>query len=223
MVQAMEPVKPNAARAISVKRPAAEPAIPSVSYTVAPEIEQQVEAAVAEAITYEEAYADYAAEDDGITVEPYIPSAFHTPVEEPAMMVEQPIPSVYVPSHAERPDGQRRMPRTEEVPVVARRPQEPQENHDIEPRNAQALFKRLASSVGLGLRPQGHPDHEEPRYSDQDDAAARSAIEAGGARVSHGAQARDGATGRGDAYGRQPAQQPAKDQLEIPSFLRKHG
>jgi cell division protein FtsZ len=198
------------------------PADRDTAYQVSPEIESQVEAAVAEAITYEEAYADYT-EDDGVTVEPYIPAASHAPVEEPAYEPEQPVPSVYVPSHAERPDGQRRMPRTEELPVVARRTQEAHEKHDAEPRNARALFKRLASNVGIGLRGEHERGHEENHYPDQDDAAARSAIEAGGARVSHAPQARDGAAGGQDPYGRQQAPQPAKDHLEIPAFLRKHG
>ena len=83
----------------------------------------------------------------------------------PSRPIEQPIPSVYVPSHAERPEGQRRMPRTEELPAVARRSLAAEERHDPEPRNARALFKRLASNVGLGLRPQQHPGLDETHYT----------------------------------------------------------
>ncbi len=218
MVQAMEPVKSNPARAISVKRPAMQ----ETAYAPQVDIESQVEAAVAEAINYDEPYGAYA-EDDGVMVEPYIPAASHHHVEEPTYPPEAPIPSVYVPSHAERPDGQRRMPRTEELPVVARRTQEAHEKHDAEPRNARALFRRLASNVGLGLRAPDDHGGDETSYTASDDAAARSAIEAAAPRVSHNSSPRDGAQGNADAYGRPVAAAPAKEHLEIPSFLRKHG
>jgi cell division protein FtsZ len=143
--------------------------------------------------------------------------------EEPEQIDDSPIPSVYVPSHAARPEGQRRMPRTEELPVVARRSQEPQERHDAEPRNARALFKKLASNVGLNLGQPTPAGREETSYSAADDAAARSAIEAGGARASRVAPAHDGAHGNLDAHGRSPVPAPQKDSLEIPAFLRKHG
>jgi len=136
---------------------------------------------------------------------------------------ESPIPSVYVPSNAARPEGQRRMPRTEELPVVARRTQEVQERQDSEPRNARALFKRLASNVGLNLGQPVPAGKEEAVYSPADDNAARSAIEAGGARTSRVPPATQGARGNLDAQGRQPAAAPSKDSLEIPAFLRKHG
>lgn len=136
---------------------------------------------------------------------------------------ESPVPSVYVPSHAARPEGQRRMPRTEELPIVARRSQEQQERLEPEPRNARALFKRLASNVGLNLGQPQPAGREETSYSAADDAAARSAIEAGGARASRVAPSVEGARGNLDAQGRQPAPAPQKDSLEIPAFLRKHG
>src|ERR1700754_1351828 len=118
MVQALEPMKAQPGRApLAVKRPH----VPVERKQAVPAIEMQVEQAVAEAITYQAAAPDYQGEDDGITVEPYIPAASHNPIEEGLAAQEAPIPSVYVPSDAERPDVQRRMPRTEELPAVARR------------------------------------------------------------------------------------------------------
>jgi len=225
MVQAMEPVKPNAARAISVKRPhvpqEAAPARPQAVAAAAVE-EDPFEHAVAEAIvTQEPTYAE-ADEDDGIMVEPYIPTAARHEqlVDEPTHVEETPVPSVYVPTNAARPEGQRRMPRTEELPAVARKALEGQERHEPEANPARALFKRLASNVGLTQRPRAEAEPEIPVSEPLDDAAARSAIEAGGSRVS-GHQ--PGARGRSDAYGRQAPQREAKEHLEIPAFLRKHG
>jgi cell division protein FtsZ len=147
----------------------------------------------------------------------------HDADEPVAAIDESPVPSVYVPSHAARPDGQRRMPRTEELPIVARRSQEAQDRHEPEPRNARALFKRLASNVGLNLgQPQPAPPAESS-YSSADDAAARSAIEAGGARTSRVAPPVEGARGNLDAQGRAQPAPVQKDHLEIPAFLRKHG
>ena len=240
MVQALEPAKPHASRTplevrrhvpveptrSVVERQAAERAAAAVA---AQHIEQQVETAVAEAISFEmpapqAAAPAYAHEDDGIVVEPYIPAAaaMHEP-EEPVMADESPVPSVYVPSHAARPEGQRRMPRTEELPVVARRSQDAQERQAEEPRNARALFKRLASNVGLNLGTNPAEEAVEPTYSPADDNAARSAIEAGGARTSRVSPPVEGARGNLDNHGRQPAAAPQKEHLEIPAFLRKHG
>jgi cell division protein FtsZ len=235
MVQALEPAKPNASRTpLSVKRhvpveptrsavpapaPVAEPVMTEVE-----EIGQQVEAAVAEAFAYQRPQPAMHREDDGILVEPYTPAveSMAEPEEAP-VLEEQPIPSVYVPSHAARPEGQRRMPRTEELPVVARRTQDAQEKHDAEPRNARALFKRLASNVGLNLGQQQAEVRPEPRVSAADDAAARSAIEAGGARTSRVSAPVEGARGTLDQQGRAQPAAASKDHLEIPAFLRKHG
>jgi cell division protein FtsZ len=227
MVQALDPVQtnPNPNRApLAVKR-AQESAETQRSmppqHQPQPAFETHIEQAVAEAIYQEQPATHY--EDDGITVEPYIPAAMHTPIEDVPPLAEQPIPSVYVPSDAERPDGQRRMPRTEEFSPVAGRQLHAQEKQDPEPRNARALFKRLASNVGLGLR-QGEPTpaREEPHQS-PDDAAARSAIEAGASRVSHASQPTEGARGNLDQHGRPAAQGQAREHIEIPAFLRKHG
>jgi len=229
MVQAMEPVKPNAARAIAVKRPHVpyEAPAPQPVQQPAPRVEQiaeQVEHAIAEAIvTQEPAFDSYGndVEDDGIMVEPYIPSATvtHDPVDEPTRVQDSPIPSVYVPSNAARPEA-RRMPRTEELPAVARRSLDAQERQEPEANPARALLKRLASNVGLSSRPRGDADEDIAHQRDSDDAAARSAIEAGGSRASAPVH---GARGNTDAYGRPAQPQPAKDHLEIPAFLRKHG
>jgi len=231
MVQALEPPKPNASRTpLSVKRhvPAERSVVPQAPQPVMEEVEDighQVEAAVAEAFaTQQPEHHGYAQEDDGILVEPYMPAAEAIAEPEDAPMVqEQPIPSVYVPSHAARPDGQRRMPRTEELPAVARRTQAAQERQDAEPRNARALFKRLASNVGLNLSQPQAPARSEPQPSMADDAAARSAIEAGGARASRVPPASEGARGALDSQGRAPAAAAPKEHLEIPAFLRKHG
>jgi len=223
MVQALEPMKANTTRAplqASTVRRAIEQQPQYQQPVQTQQFEADVRQAVAEAITHQEQVHETYQEDDGITVEPYIPTAAVDHYEEPARPVEQPVPSVYVPSHAERPEGQRRMPRTEELPAVARKTLAVEERHDAEPRNARALFKRLASNVGIGLRPQQHPGLDEPQYSATDDAAARSAIEAGAARNSGTSQHAEGAAGRLDAHGR-PL--PVKEHIEIPSFLRKHG
>jgi cell division protein FtsZ len=226
MVQALEPMKASTTRAplqASAVRRAMEQApqaAPAVEESVqVQQFEADVRQAVAEAITYEPTQ-QHDEIDDGITVEPYIPAASLDSFEEPARAVEQPMPSVYVPSHAERPEGQRRMPRTEELPAVARKTLVAEERHDQEPRNARALFKRLASNVGLGLRPQQHPGLAEPQFPAAGDVDARAAIEAGTSRNSGTSVASHGAAGQLDPHGRTL---PQKEHIEIPSFLRKHG
>ncbi|MFN4210173.1 MAG: cell division protein FtsZ, partial [Devosia sp.] len=180
MVQALEPAKPHASRTplevrrhvpVEPTRAQVERAAPAAPVQQA--IEHQVEAAVAEAFSFDMSASTYHdQEDDGVSVEPYIPAAESVQEAEDAHVVdESPIPSVYVPSHAARPEGQRRMPRTEELPIVARRSQEPQERHDPEPRNARALFKKLASNVGLNLGQPAAPVKDETAYSAADDAA----------------------------------------------------
>ena len=225
MVQALEPMKSSPARAplqATAVRRAIEQHAPAPVMQAAPtqQFEADVRQAVAEAISYQEPEQHHYQQDDGVTVEPYIPSSALDPLEEPARAVEQPVPSVYVPSHAERPEGQRRMPRTEELPAVARKTLAAEERHESEPRNARALFKRLASNVGLGLRQPQHPGLDETTYTSTDDAAARAAIEAGAARNSGVSTPVEGARGQLDQHGRQL---PQREHIEIPSFLRKHG
>jgi len=232
MVQALEPAKPHASRTpLSVKRhvpveptrASNERAPIAAPVMQAAPIEEQFQAAVAEAITFDAVAPRQHHEDDGISVEPYFPVAAQSYEEEVTAIDESPVPSVYVPSNAARPDGQRRMPRTEELPIVARRTQDAQERQDVEPRNARALFKRLASNVGINLGQQGATEAVEPVQRAADDQAARSAIEAGGARTSYAPPAVDGARGNLDAQGRQATAAPQKEHLEIPAFLRKHG
>ncbi len=240
MVQALEPMKANpmrtpltaqAMRAAAERQPAQAQVThyesqPEPAYEQEPELEVQVQAAVAEAISHapESQYA-YEQEDDGITVEPYIPAAAtaHQQLEEAPRLIDAPIPSVYVPSSAERPDGQRRMPRTEELPAVARRSLHEQEKQVEEPRNARALFKRLASNVGLNLRSNEPARPAHTNEPSADDAAARSAIEAGASRNPRVSGAPEGARGSLDPQGRQQPQAQQKEHIEIPSFLRKHG
>ncbi|RYE88206.1 MAG: hypothetical protein EOP19_02090 [Hyphomicrobiales bacterium] len=225
MVQALEPAKPSTNRAPlqaqQIRRAMPEAMQITAQESGTEEFESQVEQAVAEAIQ-EPSYATYQ-EDDGVTVEPYIPASTHNVIEEGMRTPEAPIPSVYVPSHAERPDGQRRMPRTEELPVVARRSLGAQEKQDPEPRNARALFKRLASNVGNALRSSEPQSRDETTYTSADDNAARSAIEAGAPRVSHASSPSEGASGSLDRHGREAAGQGHKEHIEIPAFLRKHG
>ena len=144
-------------------------------------------------------------------------------LEEAPRLIDAPIPSVYVPSSAERPDGQRRMPRTEELPAVARRSLSEQEKQPEEPRNARALFKRLASNVGLNLKPADQARPAQAAEPSADDAAARSAIEAGASRNPRVSGAPEGARGSLDPHGRQQPQAQQKEHIEIPAFLRKHG
>jgi cell division protein FtsZ len=221
MVQALEPMKANASRAPLAVKPRQFAPEPVQQPVVANhQVEVDMRQAVAEAITRPEAAYSAYETDDGVTVEPYIPAASLEHFEEPVRAIEQPVPSVYVPSHAERPEGRQRMPRTEELPAVARKTLAPEERHEPEPRNARALFKRLASNVGLGLRPQHHQSLDETQYSATEDAAARSAIEAGQPRNLGSSTASEGAAGKLDPHGRQL---PQKEHIEIPSFLRKHG
>jgi cell division protein FtsZ len=177
---------------------------------------------VAEAIsTGETVYHTY--DDDGVLVEPFTPSVAQDALDEPLHRREAPVPSVHVPSRAERPQGQRRMPRTEELPAVARRSLTATEKHDGEARNARALFKRLASNVGFNLRAAEEGSAEGGESGGAEDAAARTAIEAGISRVSPAVAPPAGAQGTLDPHGRAAPQPAQKEHLEIPAFLRKHG
>ena len=214
MVQALEPMKANASRApLAVKRQyAPEPAPQAASEQ---EFEADVRHAVAEAITRHE--PEPAPADDGITVEPYIPSAALDPLDEPVRMAETPVPSLHVPQ-AERPQGQMRMPRTEELPAVARKTLVAQERQDSEPRNARALFSGWPPMSGSGCVRRRPRSSREPRAVGRRCRCAqrhrgRSAPESGRT------QAPEGAAGL-DAHGRA---QPQREHIEIPSFLRKHG
>ena len=233
MVQALDPVKPNAARQpLQARRPAdagaAAPApaeAPAERPQVAPEMsDDEFEAAVASAIRTAPAAAPArASEDHGVVIEPYTPQAqTREPVEEAPRAPEAAMPRPYVPSGAERPQLNRRVPRQEELPAVARRQLE--EPKTDEPRNARALFRRLASNVGLNIGQDQEEAVPQPHQRREfDDVAARAAIEAGPQRTAP--RAPEGAAGHFDAHGRsatQPAPSP-RDQLEIPAFLKRHG
>jgi cell division protein FtsZ len=240
MVQALDPIKPNANRQpLQAKRLPEAVAAPATAQ--APRAEQpaaqasanmsddQFEAAVAQAIKDGNSAAAAAAtaarqtEDSGVTIEPYTPAApVRQPVEEAQRAPDAAMPKPYVPSGAERPQLQRRIPRGEDMPPVAR--QQMEQPRSEEPRNARALFRRLASNVGLSLggeaEPQSHGERMQPQF---DDAGARSAIEGAAPRPAAPRPQTEGAVGQLDAHGRAPARAPQKEQLEIPAFLKRHG
>ncbi|MBU1175325.1 MAG: cell division protein FtsZ [Alphaproteobacteria bacterium] len=226
MVQAMDPIERAPARP-AMLRPAQQPA-PARPALKSSDFDAEVEAALSKAI--EATGLDMSdlgpSRSDGVTVEPYTPvGTSDMALEDAPKREERPMPKAYVPQHTERPDVQRRMPRMEEFPPIARQ-SIGQPAPRQEPSNARALFKRLASNVGLNLetetaRPEmrREPTAESPAA---DDAAARVAIEQGhpkpmGQSPEHGAQ------GDLDLHGRANVQHPTKEHLEIPAFLRKHG
>ena len=226
MVQAMDPVEPNADRAIHVKREvrATEPvkAEPKMEAPAAPaepapadELDRAMQQAVTSALS--EKKVEVSSSSD-VTVEPYIPSA--EPVsasvdDRPQVKDVEPV-QTYVPQSAQRPAAPRRMPRAEDLPAPTRDAmQQTAAPSEEEPRNARALFRRLASNVGIAGK------DAEQAAPGADDVAARSAVEAS-------APARrpetPGAKGNLDQTGRPVAQaQPKKEQLDIPSFLKRHG
>jgi len=240
MVQAMEPVKPNPARALTAKRSdgatAGDDQEDAEHGDLPADLDNQVEAAISRAIrsTTGSGRAD---DDDDIVVEPYTPTTVraHEPIDDlPLAPVasESDEPNMHIPTHAQRPETQRRMPRADEVQqqVHPGSGNERGRQGGHEPRNARALFKRLASNVGLSLQPGDKRDNassassasnaSEPPLKPADDAAARSAIESSPDRDSF---AQSGAKGQTDHLGRANVQHPKKDHLEIPSFLKKHG
>jgi cell division protein FtsZ len=230
MVQAMDPVKPDATRAMSFKReetantaaPAEKPELKASSNP----IEDQVEAAISNAIQATGMMSDTSNNDDGVTVEPYIPSAqsHDEDMDDMPRASDRPIPQPHVPARAARPDTARRMPRTEELPLVAQREVQNEGGQETEPRNARALFRRLASNVGLNI--QSEEEQADQAMREMDDAAARSAIESTPMRnpsTSAPQSVQQGAVGQNDPHGRAVLQHNQKEHLEIPAFLRKHG
>jgi cell division protein FtsZ len=146
-------------------------------------------------------------------------------------MAEKPVPQAYVPQHAQRPTGGQRMPRTDELPNVGRRLVEADTaDEDHHAMNApRALFRRLASNVGLNLKQEVETKQADPgieRASAQhpaptEDLDARNAIEQSSQRPQAQPQ---GAAGSLDPHGRTaPAKDGTSEHLEIPAFLRKHG
>jgi len=224
MVQAMDPIQPNADRAIHVKREvkASETAVDTpkmdAQIPVATRPVDELDAAMQQAVNkaLEEGHAHLAKESD-VTVEPYTPVAEPLQAEiddRPRVKDVEPV-KTYVPQSAQRPTGPRRMPRADELPTPAREAVAQAQAPATEPKNARALFRRLASNVGLPTK------HEDADSAPADDAAARSAVEASAPsrRVET-----PGAKGNLDRAGRPVATDaPKKEQLEIPSFLKRHG
>ena len=231
MVQAVEPMEKVTAKAAPEKPVAEEaPARPSLKSSA---FDAEVEAAISQAIEatgLDMSQVDRQQSDD-VTVEPFTPKGTsEMSLEETPSREERPMPKAHVPQRAERPDAQRRMPRAEDFPPIAREGMA-QQAAPAEPRNARALFKRLASNVGLNIEadaPQQEarkePAADAPVADSHpaDDAAAREAIEQGYPRTSANAANR-GAQGDLDLHGRASVQHPTKEHLEIPAFLRKHG
>ena len=227
LVQAIDPAQ-------TLAKPAPRPAPQAAASAPAPvekpvrkplpssDFDSEVEAAISEAIraTGLDMNTLNTSKSDDVVVEPYTPTgSSEMSLEETARAEERPMPKAHVPQHAERPNPQRRMPRVDELPQHAR-PGVAQPSQQ-EPRNARALFKRLASNVGLNIENEEaeSPRREPHAESSADDAAARAAIENGHARtVPH-----EGAQGQLDAHGRASVQHTTKEHLEIPAFLRKHG
>src|SRR5690606_15330576 len=216
MVQALDPVKPSTTRQpLQAKRPVEAPAQAPAASAETPAERPQVaaqmsddafEAAVASAIRTAPAGGSApraAVEDNGVVIEPYTPQPAHRePVEEAPRAPEAAMPRPYVPSGAERPQLNRRVPRQEELPAVARRQLE--EPRSEEPRNARALFRRLASNVGLNLgQDQSEAAPQPHQRREFDDVAARAAIEAAAPRVQ---RTPEGAAGSLDAHGRASTQ-----------------
>lgn len=217
MVQAMDPVEPNEHRKpITVNRPAAQEAAPAPTPQVTPEVASaQLEADMASAVAQRATSSSPAASDD-VHVEPFVPEVEPMRVAaEPERPAERPAPAPYVPQSAQRPQvANPRMPRTEDLPNVAREQVAQQGNKPVS--NApHALLKRLASNVGLSLKQEVE---QKVQSQGADDAAARAAIEASprAKPISQGASGQLDSQGRGQVAER-------SEQLEIPAFLRKHG
>ncbi len=230
MVQAMDPHQPNPDRpAITLNTAPDEAAsAPRLSNE---DVGNQLEAAMAQAVTaHTKSTPDMDAGE--VSVEPYMASADYAAQDEPVPVAERPVPRAYVPQKAARPEGPRRMPRTDELPAIARKASMAAEEKPASGMNApRALFKRLASNVGLNLGKeeiaQNH-SHSEPSNAvtstspTADDLDARNAIEAPQSRTRSSMQP-EGATGSLDKTGRSRGEPASSDHLEIPAFLRKHG
>jgi len=220
MVQAMDPVKPNPDRAAITltRQPAAELEAPTNE-----EVGNQLEAAMAEAVIGRA--GEPASEPAGeVTVEPYFPEAGSAaPVEETPPATQSEMPRAYVPQTPARPEGTRRMPRTDELPAVGQRAS--QASASSPGLNApRALLKRLATNVGLSLRADKTSVAPERQPAPTDDQDARQAVEAPRSHQRKDtARAAPGASGNLDASGRASDSATTTEHLEIPSFLRKHG
>ncbi|MCF6327918.1 MAG: cell division protein FtsZ [Devosiaceae bacterium] len=218
MVQAMDPVQPNSDRApIMVDRAQ----IGQAPMATNEEVGEQLEADMADAVLERALGSDVEADNGDVMVEPYVPQNPMTKsMEETQLSGDAPIPSAYVPQNPQRPEGRGRIPRTDEMPAVAQKiiADARQDTPQPKPLNApRALLKRLASNVGLTLSAK---DTKQPRQTE--DMDAQMAIEAPSSRQ-RPSRTNMGASGDLDTTGRANKEASSSDQIEIPSFLRKHG
>ncbi len=215
MVQAMSPHEPNEKRVLSVKNFTKE------NSSENDPVEQQVKDAISDAIGAKDEPHTLSSSKENIIVEKYMPQAqISEPIgdmsinDEMTNNGEAPLPSAHTLSAPVRPKASVRMPKVDELPPVAQRSikDKPQSN------SPRALFRRLASNVGLNI---GMSEEAGSKSKNMDDSDARSAIESGNVRPPS-AQER-GRAGDLDRHGRANMQHSQKEQLEIPSFLRKRG
>ncbi|HHB83224.1 MAG TPA: cell division protein FtsZ [Devosia sp.] len=216
MVQAMDPVQPHAERApITVKRAEPAPALASSNE----EVGNQLEAAMASAVLARTSNVAGSDAPGDVSVEPFVPAAsVSSPIEEPVVPEEPVQPTAYVPQNPTRPQGAKRIPRTDELPAVAQRviADAEQAEADSKSMNApRALLKRLASNVGLSLNGKKENDMAQ-------DIDARNAIESPAAHH-RTPKSEPGARGNLDRQGRTSRGTVSEEQMEIPAFLRKHG
>jgi len=224
MVQAMDPVKPNPDRAaITLTR---QPVEKDPAQTTK-EVDEQLEVAMAEAVQSQT--GEYGSEREGeVMVEPYIPEASASaPEKEMTPVAERETPKAYVPQTPLRPEGSRRMPRTDELPAVGQRVAKAQHGSPSQGMNApRALLRRLATNVGLNLRSDKSAD-KSADVKEREPVAAddRDAMQAVEAQRTHqrSDKAASGASGNLDTSGRASGTATTTEHLEIPSFLRKHG
>jgi len=220
MVQAMDPVQPNSDRAPILVDRSQSAQMPMATNE---EVGQQLEADMADAVLERALGADMDGENGDVMVEPYVPQSPMTKsMEETQSSADAPIPSAYIPQNPQRPEGRGRIPRTDEMPAVAQRiiADARQDRPKSKPMNApRALLKRLASNVGLTLSTK---DTKKDKSGQTEDMDAQMAIEAPSSKQ-RPSRTNMGASGDLDATGRANKEVSSSDQIEIPSFLRKHG
>ena len=224
MVQAMDPVQPNSDRAPIMVERSQKRSAPAATNE---EVGEQLEADMADAVLERALGSDLKSESGDVMVEPYMPQKTMVKnMDEPDSGNDAPIPSAYVPRDPKRPEGRGRVPRTDEMPAVAQKiiADAQQDRPESKSRNApRALLKRLASNVGLTLSPRSESKENSGRASaDMEDMDAQMAIEAPSSRQ-RPSRTNMGASGKLDATGRANKESAPSEQIEIPSFLRKHG
>ncbi|MCF6343398.1 MAG: cell division protein FtsZ [Devosiaceae bacterium] len=212
MVQAMDPHQPNPERVLSVKDNARE-AVTKIT-TQTNDIDIIAKGAVSSALDAMEEQLPVSDKNSDVMVEKYYPQTQALePMDDAPINQEMPMPSSHTMSNPARPTTARRMPRPDELPMVAQKTlqEKPQVN------SPRAFFKRIASNVGLNIG----SSEESKNSPNMDDFDAQSAIESGNPRSSR--PQTQGSSGDLDVHGRANMQQLKKEHLEIPSFLRKRG